>query len=108
MTRGIMLVAGLVGALLLPTTSASAAGPLGVTMLCESLGGSRIDCETNVSGGVAPYTYVWSLGPQFHGSSASFGCSPGHSVTVTVTVTDSVGSSASTTRSPFCRGGILH
>lgn len=58
-------------------------------------------CSANVSGGVAPYTYVWTPPPNPDGQSPVFGndayvpCTPGdRAATVRLRVTDSVGQTA--------------
>ncbi|MEN3360463.1 MAG: hypothetical protein V7637_4445 [Mycobacteriales bacterium] len=103
-----VMAAGVAAGIILPMAPSSAAGPLTAQMGCESLGESRIACDAFASGGTAPYTYTWSLGPSFRGQSVSFGCFRGSSVRVTVTVTDAAGTSVSLTAGAFCSGGPPH
>ena len=73
-------------------------------MDCQAIGNYSYDCFADVSGGVGPYTYRWNDGHT--GSADANRCSPNliHGV-VSVTVTDSVGSSASDTQNVLCYGG---
>jgi hypothetical protein len=96
--------AGLIAGVVLPVAPASASA-LTVQLGCESLGESRIACDASVSGGTPQYSYRWSLGSAFGGGSVSFGCFPGSRPSVTVTVTDAVGATASATSGALCIGG---
>jgi hypothetical protein len=97
--------AGLLATAMLPIAPASATT---AGLSCESLGASRIACDAFPAGGTAPYSFRWNISPSFTGAGISFGCFTGSRVTVTVTITDSVGAAATATRQPLCIGGPPH
>jgi hypothetical protein len=95
---------GLVAALGLP---AHASTPLTINfMVCQGLGANLMDCEVSVSGGSGDYTYHWSSTTD-DSEETVFPCSTGFPPTGTesVTVTDTAGGSATTSRTYFCIGG---
>ena len=90
--------------------SCECADPLSVSILCINEGGGMGSAYSSVSGGVAPYSYSWSVtgATMFGGTGSSiFYTTPvaPKYVTVSLTVTDSCGSSKTTLRSCYVGGG---
>jgi len=97
---------GVVAALGL-ATPAQASTPLTINfMFCQGLGANLMECTASVSGGVGSYTYHWSSVTD-DSDDVVFPCSTGFPATEpeSLTVTDSVGDSASVTRPATCLGG---
>jgi hypothetical protein len=95
--------------------SPAAASTLSATMYCTGLGGGPprgyFYCNASVSGGSGSYSYLWQLSSnalidsQSNGSSSSHidgSCRSNYSYTVTFTVTDSLGATASSISRGFC------
>ena len=88
-------------------TPAQASTPLTINfMFCQGLGANLMECTASVSGGVGTYTYHWSSVTD-DSDDVVFPCSTGFPATEpeSLTVTDSVGDSASVTRPATCIGG---
>jgi hypothetical protein len=77
---------------------------LTVSLSCFPDGNFTFDCTATPSGGVAPYTARWSDGLTGLSISGHCGTTPPNN-SVTVTVTDAVGSTASATKGFGCFGG---
>lgn len=99
---------GLIAALGLTNSApAHASTPLTINfMFCQGLGANLMECDVSVSGGVGDYTYRWSSTTD-DSDETVFPCSTGFPPTGTesITVTDSVGDTVSTSRGYTCIGG---
>jgi hypothetical protein len=85
---------------------ANATTAISFRMVCDS-GYSQILCQTSaITGGTAPYTERWTSDPYTYVDSNGSGtCTPGHSYSVTLTVTDSANATRSVTRTGLCNTG---
>jgi hypothetical protein len=105
--RWLVAGAGVLGLVGMAATPAQASTPLTINfMICQGLGANLMDCEVSVSGGNGDYTYHWSS-TRDDSEETVFPCSTGFPPTGTesVTVTDTAGGSASTSRTFYCIGG---
>ncbi len=103
---GLVMAVGLVSAAV-----PASADSLTLAVLCES-GTYHFSCDLNsVSGGVAPYSYLWvaldnaTITSSNTSDSVSGICGTGSNFHVRLTVTDSLGASGSVVRGPICRSG---
>lgn len=88
----------------LPAQARTLQPALTVSVSCSPDGNFTYDCGATPSGGVAPYTARWSNGLTGLFISGHCGTTPPNN-SVTVTVTDAVGSTASATKGFGCFGG---
>jgi len=79
------------------------AAALAVSLDCQAIGNSAYQCFADVAGGVAPYIYHWYDGHT--GESDVNKCQSFTHATVSVTVNDSAGASASGSQSFACDPG---
>ena len=82
---------------------------LSVSLYCLSVGHGRFHCTTTVGGGTGPYTYTFSPTPIWGGGSigeAIVPCTAYRSRTVTVTVTDALGSTTSDSGYFYCGDAV--
>ena len=72
---------------------------------CESTTHAVV-CEGYASGGTPAYTYIWSpaAGDTSNSSMHTFYCPPYTTMTITLTVRDSLGATATKTISAYCAG----
>ena len=101
--RTLVLVAalGLVGA---SGTPGAPSTTLTVGLYCASLGHQRLECDADASGGTGSYTYQWTPTPVLGGQEyAIVRCWAAYrNQSVSVTVTDSGGATATASTTVFC------
>jgi hypothetical protein len=109
--RGPAAGAGVLGLAVAPgltgTTPARASTPLTINFIfCQGLGANLMEYDVSLSGGVGTYTYHWSSTTD-DSDETVFPCSTGFPPTGTesITVTDSIGDSVSTSSGFTCIGG---
>lgn len=102
--RALVLIVAVACLLGIPSKSGAAPTTLTVGMYCISLGHARLECHVEVNGGTPPYSYTWTP-PRTGGSNtiAIIPCARAYSnQTVYLTVTDSLGATASTSDTHYC------
>jgi hypothetical protein len=96
--RSISTVAAAMAGLALVAAPAASAAPLTVSASCTATTTLRFSCTAVVSGGTAPYSYLWApsgslttIDPPVTGSTVTGDCdAEKHHAAVLVTVTDAV------------------
>jgi len=76
---------------------------------CYSIGHGRLECDYTISGGTAPYSYAWNPTPTTGGGDGGFAiisCVAYRNKTVSMTVTDALGSSDSAGGTYYCGDAV--
>jgi hypothetical protein len=99
----LLLIIAAVGLFAVSLVPGVASSSLSVDFYCLSLGHGRLECHAQGIGGTGGYTYTWQPTPILgSGSFVIIRCTNGQNKTVSVTVKDSSGATASASGTFFC------